>query len=98
LLTRRDVLCWRNNNGAVYDPTRKIFRRPSGRHSLRGITDILGFTCHGVIIAIEVKTKKGIVSKEQKEFIETVNKCGGIAFVARSVEDVINGLPRQATG
>lgn len=37
--------------------------------------------------AVEVKTPKGRVKEEQKRFIEHILKAGGIAGVARSVDD-----------
>lgn len=40
-----------------------------------------------VFTSIEVKTAKGRVSDEQKNFIRVVNEAGGIAGVARSKED-----------
>ena len=43
----------------------------------------------GIFTAIEIKTEKGVVSKEQKDFINTITKLGGIAGTARSVEDAV---------
>ena len=62
-----------------------------GPMSTKGVPDILG-CYHGKLIGIEVKTPKGTVSEDQKRFIANLNEAGGNAFVARSVEDVINGL------
>lgn len=57
----------------------------------KGVADILG--CYqGRMIAIEVKTPRGVVKPEQEAFLKNVRAEGGIAFVARSVEDVIEGL------
>lgn len=44
----------------------------------------------GAPFYIEVKTKTGVASKEQKAFILRAQSEGAIAFIARSVEDVIN--------
>jgi hypothetical protein len=38
-------------------------------------------------LAIEVKTPSGKVTQEQQQFIDRVNKEGGIAGVARSIAD-----------
>lgn len=62
-----------------------------GLGSTPGVADILGIY-QGRMLAIEVKGPKGRVSEKQQEFIDTVNECGGIAFVARSVDDVIRGI------
>ena len=50
--------------------------------------DMVGQTV-GVFLADEVKTKTGRATKEQLRFIEAVNKAGGIAGVARSVDDAL---------
>jgi hypothetical protein len=42
-----------------------------------------------IFLAVEVKTPRGRVSKEQQAFIDAVNKAGGIAGVCRSVEDFV---------
>ena len=57
----------------------------------KGVSDILGIW-QGRLLAIEVKTRTGKVSQYQQDFIDTINREGGIAFVARSVDDVIDGL------
>lgn len=55
-----------------------------------GGSDILGIAPNGGrFIAIEVKTKTGRVSPEQQTFINAVRAAGGIAGVARSVEDAL---------
>ena len=40
-----------------------------------------------VFTAIEVKSATGRASKEQKNFIKRIHDCGGIAGVARSLDD-----------
>lgn len=40
-----------------------------------------------VFTAVEVKTPTGRLTKEQVNFLEAVKSAGGIAFVARSVEE-----------
>lgn len=59
-----------------------------------GSSDLIGITSTGKFFAIEVKTKKGRVSKEQATFINHVNKSGGIAGVARSPQDALDLLTR----
>lgn len=67
------------------------FKHWSGPMSMRGISDILG--CYkGRFVAIEVKTRTGKASPAQEQFLERVRKAGGIAFVARSVDDAIDAL------
>ena len=62
--------------------------------STPGVPDLI--CCFkGRLVGIEIKAEKGIVSDYQKEFIDRINKAGGLAFVARSVDDVIEGLGLQ---
>lgn len=46
----------------------------------------------GRFIAIEVKSPTGRVRPEQTAFLQTVTRAGGLGFVARSVDDVIDKL------
>ena len=54
-----------------------------------GSSDIIGIAPCGRFLAVEVKTSKGRATKEQLRFIEAVNNAGGIAGIARSVEDAL---------
>ena len=54
-----------------------------------GSADIIGIAPCGRFLAIEIKTRKGRPTKEQLRFIEAVNNAGGIAGIARSVEDAL---------
>lgn len=100
LTTRKDVYCWQNSSQGVYDPRAKAFRKP-GRHFVPGVADILGLfsagPLSGCLLAIEVKTDKGRLTPHQEQFLETILKCGGIAFVARSITEVRTRLD-QAQG
>ncbi len=58
----------------------------------RGVSDLIGIAPGGKFLAIEVKTEKGRLTEHQERFLEAVRRSGGIALVARSVEDVIEGL------
>lgn len=75
------VFHWVNQAGKV--PGRTLAKK--------GVADLLG-VYKGKLLAIEVKTEKGIVSEEQREFITAILLNGGIAFVARSVDDVKKNL------
>ncbi len=64
-----------------------------------GIADIIGVMPHGgkspgTILAIEVKTAKGVFDKKgnQERFLRSISDSGGIAFVARSTQDCIDNL------
>lgn len=80
----RGILCWRPNQN---------YR--SGRYVAResiGTFDIVGVMKGGRFLGIEVKKPKGKVSDKQKVWMDEVNKLGGKAFVAHSVEEVVNEL------
>lgn len=53
----------------------------------RGLPDII-VVAGGLFFALEVKTKIGRQSPDQKEFEALVKKHGGKYFVVRSIEDV----------
>ena len=72
-----------------------IFKQDTGKYiplaaGEKGISDILGCTTQGKFLAVEVKMPGKKPSPEQIEFLDKVNKCGGIGFVAYSLDDVIN--------
>lgn len=85
--TEKKGFFWTNNNIGVFDPIKKIYRKNQSRHSLKGVSDIIGIV-DGRFIAIEVKNRTGKLSPEQRQFINKINVSGGLAFVARSIEDV----------
>ena len=79
----------------------RIMRVPCWKHfatalSPRGIPDLIcvlppgGRACY-----IEVKTPTGKVSPEQEEFLIKARAAGAVAFVARSIQDVIIELRSQ---
>lgn len=79
------VIIWRNNTGiATYATGSKV------RYGLCiGSSDLIGITRDGKFVAIEVKTPKGKLTKEQKNFLKAVKDMGGYSGVARSVEDAL---------
>jgi hypothetical protein len=67
-----------------------------------GVSDIIGVVppsikreWAGKILAIEVKTPRGRLSDYQKRFLAMIKRDGGIAGVARSVDDLIDLLGVQ---
>lgn len=78
------VFAWKNQSVGIYDPIKKIYRRSNNKYHRKGIADILGIV-EGKFLAIEVKSKTGTISPEQRIFIARVNQDGGIGFIARSV-------------
>jgi hypothetical protein len=80
-----DCMAWRNNQFHV---SGKSF---SG---MTGCSDIIGIY-KGRFLAIEVKTSEGILSIEQGRFLDKINDHGGIAIVARCINDVMNVMTNR---
>lgn len=65
-----------------------------GPMSAPGVPDLIG--CYkGRMIGIEIKSQRGVVSDKQQDFLDKINRAGGVAFVARTIDDVIEGLGLQ---
>ena len=67
-------------------------------HTVKGCSDILGQLKDGRFLAIEVKRPSGRVTPDQAAFLAQVQQNGGVAFVARSVEEawkVLDGVMRD---
>lgn len=77
---------WRQNNGGVWDPVKKVFRANS---STPGVSDVIGFHREtGIFIAAEIKAGKDKLSSAQEEFLDSVRKAGGAALVIRTTQDI----------
>ena len=69
-------------------PQRLVLARPYAiKLAAPGVSDLIGWTEGGRFVAIEVKAPRGRVTDEQAAFIELVRRSGGLAGVARSVEE-----------
>lgn len=97
-----NVRLWRNHRGSGYQGKATRFKDGVLiSHASQcyfglcnGASDIIGFKTEeydgikvAIFVAIEVKTSKGRVSPDQQKFIEMIQSMGGIAGVARSVEE-----------
>ncbi len=69
--------CWRNN---------QIPQRGRKFRGLAGVSDIIGFNTstsgNGEFFACEVKNTGDTLSAEQKDFLITLNMCGGYGYLA----------------
>jgi hypothetical protein len=82
-LDRLGVTAWNNPTGAV--------RVRGGRwlhFGRKGSADILGCLPGGRFLAVEVKSKRGRLSPEQRRFLADISGLGGVAVVARSCRDI----------
>jgi hypothetical protein len=91
----KGVYCWKNQTVGIWNAKTNGYRKKS-KYQINGVSDILGILKNGVFFAIEVKTlvPKKYPSKEQREFIKNINDSSGIAFCARSTQDVIDEFAR----
>ena len=75
--------------GTVIERTqhRLVLARPYAiRLAAPGVSDLIGWT-HGRFVAIEVKAPRGRLTDEQAAFLDLVRRSGGLAGVARSIDD-----------
>jgi hypothetical protein len=93
-LSRGDTRLWRNNTGTLYDRQGRpvTFGLCKGSADLIGLRSITIGPEHlgqrlAVFAAVEVKSATGRLTPEQAAFLEQVQAMGGLAGVARSVED-----------
>ncbi len=77
---------WRNNTGVG---KAHGFRVKFGQV---GSGDFLGILPDGRFLSIEVKSKTGSQSREQRTFQERIEASKGVYILARSVEDVVSRL------
>jgi hypothetical protein len=71
------------------------YKNFGGLGSPPGLPDITGCLKDGRAFWIELKAPRGVVSPAQQDFIDRINQAGGCAFIARSIDDVIEGLGLQ---
>lgn len=92
-LQLKRVWAWKVHRVGTYDAKKGVFRSPQSRFQIKGLPDIQG-VIRGRALFIEVKSKKGRLSIEQKDFGERAINEGAIWFVARSIEDVEKELKK----
>ena len=93
--TRPDLRLFRNNTGTLPDPRTG---RPVQFGLARGSADLIGLRTVtitpdmvgqqvAVFTSIEVKTPQGRPTAEQQNWLNMVRSLGGIAGIARSIQD-----------
>jgi len=84
------IFAWSNNTGAV-----RLHGR-GGDRFMRfgkvGSADIIGCLADGRFLAVECKAPAGRLSAAQSDFLASIRDRGGVAIVARCIEDVERGL------
>ena len=103
MLKARGIPAWKVGSGAFKVDGRYVRMGQKGMADIIAIKSIgliqLGpasapgrETVVGQLVAIEVKSKVGKPTLEQRAFLDTVRKAGGIGIVARSCDDVVEAL------
>lgn len=88
----RGIYAWRNNSGAVKTDNRFI------RYGKVGSCDILGILDDGRFLGIECKVGKRKTTMPQEEFMYAICSRGGVAFVARTIDDVADAINAATKG
>ena len=88
ILAMNSVLAWKAHSQGVKIAGHGRIPNPSA-----GIPDICGICKNGRFLGIEVKRPGGTVAEHQTEFMRKILATGGLAFVARSLDDVLAVLP-----
>jgi len=91
-LKRRGIFFWINDSVGIYNAARGSFMRSSNPFRIKGTADILGILPGGRMLAIELKSKRGTLSPDQRAFLAEINSRGGLAFMAKSADDVAQQL------
>jgi hypothetical protein len=76
----------------VADAKAKRGTRPL-RTAPTGHPDIAGMLRDGRALYVECKSARGALSEAQERFLDQVRAGGGVAIVARSIDDVLAALP-----
>ena len=103
-LSQSGCVVWRNNTGqawlgkVIHQAGDQVTLTDAHKMPFGlcvGSSDIIGISPKGIFMGVEIKMPKrpgkqaGRVSKEQSDFIKGVIAAGGIAGIARSVNDAL---------
>ena len=79
LLNAAGIFHWKNHGGLGSAP---------------GLPDICA-VYKGRLVAIELKAPRGVLSDYQQQFIDRINEAGGLAFMAKTLDTVIEKMNLQ---
>jgi hypothetical protein len=83
---------WKNQSAGIFDPQKKVFRKLT-KYQIRGVSDILGIY-RGKMLCLEVKSKTGKLTDEQKNFLFDMELLGAVTGCVRSVSDALDLLSK----
>jgi hypothetical protein len=72
-----------------------VYRNQQNIGSHRGLADLTALKAGLPAIYVEVKSAKGKLSPDQIKFADNVVNAGHCYFMARSVEEIENLLPKE---
>lgn len=81
---------WRQNAGGM-----KVGKRFVRFSHQPGISDIIGWTKTGRFLAIETKRRGQKPTQVQRDFLDALNRAGGVGLVVHSLDELIEGLGRE---
>jgi hypothetical protein len=97
LLSLLRIYSWRNNTGAAAVGTGGKARFI--RFGKKGSADIFGvLPPDGRFLAVECKTETGRLSEDQEEFLDMINRNGGLGIVVRSIDELQEQVSRALNG
>jgi hypothetical protein len=88
-LEARGYICVKVNNGGIKKPNGSFI--PPRR---KGVADIIACSPSGRFLAIEVKRKGGIATKEQKAFLNDIDERNGIGMIVYSFAELERSILR----
>lgn len=90
-IDRRVAWHQRFNTGATLIESRDAYGKPKRRFvrfAFPGCSDILGQLVTGHFLAVEIKRPSAKPTPDQISFLAQVEAAGGLALIARSIDDV----------
>jgi hypothetical protein len=84
LYTKKNVSVFPVATTGMFDPTSRRFRKTTGRIGTPDILCCIG----GKFLALEVKSETGKLSESQRSVLKDIERCGGVAKVVRSIDEV----------
>lgn len=98
-LRSRGAFAWRQNSAAL--PVKDRYGERTIRcTSINGVSDILGILPGGRLVAVECKRAGNMPSNDQRDFLDAVNRRGGLGLVvydAIDLEEIIDRELRRAS-
>lgn len=84
------IQAWRNNTGALKDNKGRLVR-----YGKKGSADIIGILPGGKFLSVECKAPGGRVRPDQIDFMNMINKNGGLACIVHSCDELMEVLKKN---